>query len=57
LLTYLTGTRQLAERVEDEATKLGLDVVRFAAKDYGGAKLDDYHQAPASRPTSRVLRT
>lgn len=44
---YLTGTRQLAERVQDEASKLGLDVVRFAAKDYGGAKLDDYHQAQA----------
>ncbi|AXB46059.1 MULTISPECIES: DEAD/DEAH box helicase family protein [Actinomycetes] len=46
-VAYLTGTRQLAERVEDEATKLGLEVVRFAAKDYGGAKLDDYHQAQA----------
>jgi len=44
-VAYLTGTRQLAERVEEEADKLGLDVVRFAAKDYGGAKLDDYHQA------------
>ena len=46
-VAYLTGTRQLAERVEDEAAKLGLDVVRFAAKDYGAAKLDDYHQAQA----------
>jgi len=46
-VAYLTGTRQLAERVEEEAKKLGLDVVRFAAKDYGGAKLDDYHQAHA----------
>jgi hypothetical protein len=46
-VAYLTGTRQLAERVQDEATKLGLEVVRFAAKDYGGAKLDDYHQAQA----------
>jgi hypothetical protein len=44
-VAYLTGTRQLAERVEDEASKLGLAVVRFAGKDYGGAKLDDYHQA------------
>jgi hypothetical protein len=26
---------------------LGLEVVRFAAKDYGGARLDDYHQAQA----------
>jgi Rad3-related DNA helicase len=43
-VAYLTGTRQLAERVEKEAEDLGLDVVRFAAKDYGGAKLDDYHQ-------------
>jgi hypothetical protein len=46
-VAYLTGTRQLAERVEEEATKLGLEAVRFAAKDYGGAKLDDYHQAQA----------
>jgi hypothetical protein len=35
-VAYLTGMRQLAERVEDEAGKLGLDVVRFASKDYGG---------------------
>ncbi len=46
-VAYLTGTRQLAERVDEEARKLGLEVVRFAAKDYGGAKLDDYHQAQA----------
>ncbi|WP_306368719.1 DEAD/DEAH box helicase family protein [Nocardiopsis sp. CC223A] len=46
-VAYLTGTRQLAQRVEEEANALGLDVVRFAAKDYGGAKLDDYHQAQA----------
>jgi hypothetical protein len=46
-VAYLTGTRQLAERVQNEATELGLEVVRFAAKDYGGAKLDDYHQAQA----------
>jgi hypothetical protein len=44
-VAYLTGTRQLAERVEEEAEALGLEVVRFAAGDYGGAKLDDYHQA------------
>jgi hypothetical protein len=44
-VAYLTGTRQLAERVEEEAKALGLDVVRFASKDHGGAKLDDYHQA------------
>ncbi|HTS99362.1 MAG TPA: hypothetical protein VMI33_22355 [Streptosporangiaceae bacterium] len=44
-MAYLTGTRQLAERVEEEADKLGLEVVRFASRDYGGAKLDDYHQA------------
>ncbi|GAA4969527.1 DEAD/DEAH box helicase [Kineococcus glutinatus] len=44
-VAYLTGTRQLAERVEREAELLGLDVVRFAARNYGGAKLDDYHQA------------
>jgi superfamily II DNA or RNA helicase len=46
-VAYLTGTRQLAERAEEEAAKLGLDTVRFASKDYGGAKLDDYHQAQA----------
>ncbi|WP_329159872.1 DEAD/DEAH box helicase family protein [Streptomyces sp. NBC_01717] len=46
-VAYLTGTRQLAERVEEEAEVLGLDVVRFAAGEYGGAKLDDYHQAQA----------
>lgn len=44
-VAYLTGTRQLAERVEAEAAMLGLDAVRFAAKQYGGARLDDYHQA------------
>lgn len=46
-VAYLTGTRQLAERAEEEAAKLGLYTVRFASKDYGGAKLDDYHQAQA----------
>lgn len=44
-VAYLTGTRQLAERVEREAELLGLEIVRFSAKNYGGAKLDDYHQA------------
>lgn len=44
-VAYLTGTRQLAERVEREAALLGLDIVRFSAGNYGGAKLDDYHQA------------
>ncbi|MFD4256042.1 hypothetical protein ACFWQL_40505 [Amycolatopsis thermoflava] len=37
----------MAERVQGEATKLGLEVVRFAARDYGGARLDDYHQGQA----------
>lgn len=46
-VAYLAGTRQLAERVEDEAAELGLEAVRFAARDYGGARLDDYHQAQA----------
>ena len=46
-VAYLTGTRQLAERVEEEAEKLGLEMVRFASRDYGGARLDDYHQAQA----------
>ena len=31
-VAYLTGTRQLAERAEEEAEKLGLDTVRFASK-------------------------
>ncbi|WP_101789189.1 DEAD/DEAH box helicase family protein [Nonomuraea indica] len=46
-VAYLTGTRQLAERVEDEASRLGLETVRFSSKNYGGARLDDYHQAQA----------
>jgi hypothetical protein len=46
-VAYLTGTRQLAEHVQGEAARLGLEVVRFAGRDYGGAKLDDYHQANA----------
>ena len=46
-VAYLTGTRQLAEHVEAEGQRLGLEVVRFAGRDYGGAKLDDYHQARA----------
>lgn len=44
-VAYLTGTRQLAERVVKEAENLGLDVARFARKDYGGAKLSRYHEA------------
>uniref|UniRef100_UPI003B3A7012 DEAD/DEAH box helicase n=1 Tax=Pseudactinotalea sp. TaxID=1926260 RepID=UPI003B3A7012 len=44
-VAYLTGTRQLAENVEAEAQRLGLDVVRFSSGSYGGARLDDYHQA------------
>ena len=46
-VAYLTGTRQLAEQVEQEAELLGLEVVRFSSRNYGGAKLDDYHQAQA----------
>lgn len=46
-VAYLTGTRPLTERVEAEANDLGLEVALFAAKDYGAAKLDDYHQAQA----------
>jgi hypothetical protein len=44
-VAYLTGTRHLADQVREEAEKLGLEAVRFAARHYGGAKLDDYHQA------------
>ncbi|MBL7490368.1 hypothetical protein I6A60_11430 [Frankia sp. AgB1.9] len=36
-MAYLAGTRQLAERVKDEAAERGLEVVRFAARDYGAA--------------------
>ncbi|MCK9876968.1 DEAD/DEAH box helicase family protein [Frankia sp. Ag45/Mut15] len=47
-VAYLTGTRQLAERVEEEAAALGLDLVRFAGGRYNAADLDDYHQAQAA---------
>jgi len=49
-VAYLTGTRQLAEHVEhveQEAIELGIDIVRFSGKRYGGKALDDYHQAQA----------
>jgi hypothetical protein len=44
-VAYLTGTRQLAERVTTAADTLGLATVRFAGKEYGGAGLDAYHRA------------
>ncbi|WP_141214993.1 MULTISPECIES: DEAD/DEAH box helicase family protein [Nocardiaceae] len=43
-VAYLAGTRQLAERVRAEAEELGLEVVLFAGKSYGGTTLDDYNQ-------------
>ncbi|MFF2606889.1 DEAD/DEAH box helicase family protein [Arthrobacter koreensis] len=47
-VAYLTGTKQLAEKVVEEAEDLGLDVVRFSARNYGGDDLDDFHQAQAA---------
>jgi hypothetical protein len=42
--TSALPARRWAQRIEEAAAKLGLDLVRIAARDYGGAKLDDYHQ-------------
>ena len=47
-VAYLTGTRQLAEQVMDQARSLSeLVTHRFAGGHYPGAALDDYHQAHA----------
>lgn len=47
-VAYLTGTRQLADQVMEQAAMLpGLATHRFAAGHYPGAALDDYHQAQA----------
>ncbi|MCE7009975.1 hypothetical protein LWC34_45290 [Kibdelosporangium philippinense] len=47
-VAYLTGTKQLAEQVEQEATGLpDLPVHRFYSGHYPGAAVDDYHQAQA----------
>jgi hypothetical protein len=47
-VAYLTGTRQLADQVMDQASSLTeLDTHRFAGGHYPGAALDDYHQAQA----------
>ncbi len=47
-VAYLTGTRQLADQVMEQAELLpGLAAHRFAGGDYPGAALDDYHQAQA----------
>ena len=47
-VAYLTGTRQLAERVEDRGRRSwDWRSSGSPSKDYGGAKLDDYHQAQA----------
>ena len=44
-VAYLTGTKQLAERVEQEAKALGVESARFSSGNYGGARLQDYHHA------------
>ncbi|MYC84366.1 MAG: hypothetical protein F4X18_02470 [Acidimicrobiia bacterium] len=44
-VAYLTGTRQLAQYVREEAIALGLDSVLFSAGNYGGQSLSDYHDA------------
>lgn len=47
-VAYLTGTRQLADQVMDQASSLSeLVTHRFAGGHYPGAALDDYHQAHA----------
>lgn len=47
-VAYLTGTKQLAEQVEAQASGLAnLRVVRFYGGHYPGGDLDDYHQAQA----------
>jgi hypothetical protein len=47
-VAYLTGTRQLADQVMDQAGALsGLVTHRFSGGNYPGAALDDYHQAQA----------
>jgi hypothetical protein len=47
-VAYLTGTNQLAEQVETQASDLpGLAMHRFSGGNYPGAALDDYHQAQA----------
>ncbi len=44
-VAYLTGTRQLAQYVMDEADTLGLDAVLFSGGNYGGQSLSEYHDA------------
>ena len=44
-VAYLTGTRQLAQYVMDEADILGLDSVLFSGGKYGGQSLSEYHDA------------
>jgi DEAD/DEAH box helicase/Helicase C-terminal domain len=47
-VAILSGTRQLAEQVEQQATLLpGLETRRFWGGHYPGAALADYHQAQA----------
>lgn len=47
-VAYLTGTKQLAEQVQDQASGLAsLPVARFYGGHYPGGDLDDYHQAQA----------
>ena len=47
-VAYLTGTKQLAEQVADQARQLGdLEVACFWGKHYPAAELQNYHEAQA----------
>jgi RAD3-like DEAD/DEAH box helicase len=47
-VAYLTGTKQLAEQVADQARQLGeLEVACFRSRHYPAADLQNYHQAEA----------
>jgi hypothetical protein len=47
-VAYLTGTKQLAEQVADQARQLGeLEVACFRSRHYPAADLQNYHQAQA----------
>lgn len=44
-VAYLTGTRQLAEQVEDHARRLGFDLHHLWGGHYPPSELHDYHDA------------
>ncbi|MDG4830026.1 hypothetical protein O7627_12025 [Solwaraspora sp. WMMD1047] len=52
-MAYLTGTRQLAERVEEEAEALRLDVVRIYLSATLGS-MDDLQRRVGGRPVTRL---